>query len=84
MVFITHDLPVALRVSDRLAVMYGGKFIEEGPTETVGVKPTHAYTRQLLQSIPTLRGPKPRVWRGAGNMPMRLQQAGLLHQRSEE
>ena len=52
LLFITHDLNVAEFVSDRIAVMYGGKLMEEGPTEDVLGSPLHPYTKSLLEARP--------------------------------
>jgi len=52
MVFVTHDLAVARTVADRIAVMYLGRIVEEGPVEAVCADPGHPYTRALLASIP--------------------------------
>jgi peptide/nickel transport system ATP-binding protein len=50
--FITHDIAVARYMSDRIAVMYLGRIVEDGPTEDVVLKPTHPYTRALLSAVP--------------------------------
>ncbi|MBR0651543.1 ABC transporter ATP-binding protein [Roseomonas terrae] len=52
MLFITHDLRVAAQICDRIAVMQRGAIVEQGPTVDVFGNPQHAYTRQLLDSIP--------------------------------
>ncbi|GAB4275452.1 MAG: ABC transporter ATP-binding protein [Deferrisomatales bacterium] len=52
--FITHNLGVVARVSDRLAVMYAGEIVESGPTRSVFRRPTHPYTRGLLRAVPRL------------------------------
>jgi peptide/nickel transport system ATP-binding protein len=49
-IFVTHDVGVVAEVSDRLAVMYAGRFVETGPTETVIETPAHPYTSGLLAS----------------------------------
>jgi oligopeptide/dipeptide ABC transporter ATP-binding protein len=50
--FITHNLAVARYMSDRLAVMYLGKFVETGPTEEILARPIHPYTQALLSAVP--------------------------------
>jgi peptide/nickel transport system ATP-binding protein len=54
LLFITHDLGVVAQVADRVAVMYAGRVIEEGPAREVFAKPRHPYTRGLLAASPTL------------------------------
>ncbi|GII95410.1 ABC transporter ATP-binding protein [Sinosporangium siamense] len=51
LLFITHDLAVVRQVTDRLVVLYKGRFVEEGPTGQVLDKPTHEYTQMLLNSV---------------------------------
>ena len=52
MIFITHDLNVAEFVSDQIAVMYGGRLMEQGPTEEVLQRPLHPYSQSLLEARP--------------------------------
>lgn len=54
MVFITHDLSVLVETSDRLAIMYAGKIIEEGPAGTVFHSPQHPYTEALAAAFPEI------------------------------
>jgi oligopeptide/dipeptide ABC transporter ATP-binding protein len=54
LLFITHDLGVVARVADRVAVMYAGRIVEEGPTEAVLRAPRHPYTQGLIAASPTL------------------------------
>ena len=49
---ITHDLGVVMEVADRLAVMYAGRIVERGDTDTVLGRPAHPYTEALLRSVP--------------------------------
>jgi peptide/nickel transport system ATP-binding protein len=49
-IFVTHDLGVASEIADRIAVMYAGRIVEEGPVTDVLANPLHPYTRGLLAS----------------------------------
>jgi len=51
-VFITHDLGVVARIADRVAVMYAGEVVETAPVAELFARPTHPYTRGLLNCIP--------------------------------
>ena len=51
--FITHDLGVVAETCDRVAVMYAGEIVEEGPVEEIFADPSHPYTYALLESIPS-------------------------------
>ena len=54
MLFITHDLSVLTEVSDRMAIMYAGKIVEEGPARQVFRDPKHPYTRALAGAFPEI------------------------------
>jgi peptide/nickel transport system ATP-binding protein len=54
MLFITHDLSVLAEVSDRIAIMYAGQIIEEGPAEGVFRAPAHPYTKALAGAFPEI------------------------------
>ena len=56
-IWITHDLSVVSGLADRIAVMYGGRIVEEGPTTAVLGSPAHPYTRALLRSLPSQNQP---------------------------
>ena len=55
-IFVSHNMAVVRQVSDRTAVMYRGRIVETGPTETLFEDPTHPYTRLLIGSVPRLIG----------------------------
>ena len=50
--FITHDIGVVRHVAHRIAIMHGGRIVEEGPAASVLSSPTHPYTRELLAAEP--------------------------------
>ena len=54
MLFITHDFGVVAKMCDRVAVMYAGQIVEQGPVRDIFRRPRHWYTRALLDSVPTL------------------------------
>jgi peptide/nickel transport system ATP-binding protein len=64
---ITHDLSTAARFAQRIAVMYLGRIVEEGPAATVVRNPQHPYTKALLSVVPR-RDPRdrqrPQILRG--------------------
>jgi oligopeptide/dipeptide ABC transporter ATP-binding protein len=51
-ILITHDLGVMSAVADELAVFYGGRIVEAGPTPALLSAPRHPYTRALLEALP--------------------------------
>ena len=55
MVYVSHDMGAIARVSDRIAVMYGGELVLEGPARRVLKQPAHPYARGLLMSIPRIK-----------------------------
>ena len=54
LLFITHDLSVLVEVADRIAIMYAGRIIEEGPAESVFREPAHPYTKALAGAFPEI------------------------------
>ena len=53
LIWITHDLAVVAGLADRIAVMYAGRIVEEGPVDAVLAHPLHPYTRGLIGSVPS-------------------------------
>lgn len=51
---VSHDIAMVRQIADRIGVMRGGQLVESGPAESVLHTPEHRYTRQLLESVPTL------------------------------
>ncbi|HWV34236.1 MAG TPA: ABC transporter ATP-binding protein [Thermomicrobiales bacterium] len=58
---ISHDVGVINATSDTVAVLYGGQLMEVAPRQTFFRAPQHPYSKALIDSIPTLRGPKKRI-----------------------
>lgn len=56
---VTHNMGVAAKLADRVAVMYGGRIVECGPCNDVLHDPAHPYTRALLAAVPRLDGKLP-------------------------
>lgn len=61
MLFITHDLGVVAEIADRVAVMYAGRIVEEGPVLDVLRHPLHPYTQGLIAAAPHLKREKPKA-----------------------
>ncbi|HEY0260855.1 MAG TPA: ABC transporter ATP-binding protein [Lacisediminihabitans sp.] len=55
-IFITHDLPLLLEISDRIAIMRAGEIVEMGAADQIYNAPNHPYTKKLLRSFPSLTG----------------------------
>jgi peptide/nickel transport system ATP-binding protein len=62
-VFITHDLPLLLEISDRIAVMKAGRIVEMDTASNIYHQAQHEYTRRLLGSFPSLTGDRGRFLR---------------------
>ena len=55
-IFITHDFGVVAQLCEKVAVMYAGRIVEEGPTKSVLQAPAHPYTKRLIACVPELGG----------------------------
>jgi peptide/nickel transport system ATP-binding protein len=56
---ISHDLAVVGHICDEIAVMFQGRFIEQGPAALLLARPAHPYTRELVDAAPTLEEAPP-------------------------
>jgi len=70
---ITHDLGVMAETCDRVAVMYAGTVVEQGPVKTVLKRPLHPYTQGLLRTIPNQAAPDQPLFSIRGTVPSLLQ-----------
>lgn len=68
-IFITHDLGIVRRLTDRVLIMYAGKIVERGETEYVFNNPQHPYTEALIKSIPRIGHKKDRLVSIDGSLP---------------
>jgi peptide/nickel transport system ATP-binding protein len=73
--FISHNLGVVARVSDKLCVMYAGEIVERGPVKEIFKHPSHPYTKGLLRCVPKLGDDKlsSRLYPIRGRVPPPLQ-----------
>ena len=69
LILITHDLAVVSQVTEKIAVMYAGKFVETGSTEAVINDPKHPYTQGLIKALPGSLQPGSRLNQIPGMMP---------------
>jgi len=69
MMYISHDVAVIAGVSDTVGVMYAGQLVEKGPVRDIFARPIHPYTNALLQSVPSVRGPRHALQALAGDPP---------------
>ena len=59
MLFITHNLGIVAKMCDRVAVMYAGRIVEQGPVRELFTAPQHPYSQALLSSIPKIGSKEP-------------------------
>jgi peptide/nickel transport system ATP-binding protein len=71
-ILVTHDLGVIARHADKVAVMYGGRIVEEAPTTELFATPRHRYTQALFESMPTMELDSRRPLASIPGMPPQL------------
>lgn len=69
LILITHDLGVVSQVTEKVVVMYAGKIVESGSTQSVVQEPKHPYTRGLIKALPGIIPPGSRLNQIPGMMP---------------
>jgi peptide/nickel transport system ATP-binding protein len=78
---VTHDLGLAWNIADRIAVMYLGRIVEEGPTEQLLSDPKHPYTRALLSVVPEIERMEQQILVGEAPDPTRIPPGCRFHPR---
>ncbi|MBM3924886.1 MAG: ABC transporter ATP-binding protein [SAR202 cluster bacterium] len=68
-IFITHDFGIVARMCDRVAVMYAGRIVEEGPVREIFNNPAHPYTEALIGSVPKMEEKVERLYQIEGQPP---------------
>jgi peptide/nickel transport system ATP-binding protein len=76
MIFVTHDLPLAAELADRVATMYAGRIIELGGVRDIFYQPRHPYTVGLLHAVPPVVGDLPELASIPGGPPSLLDLPG--------
>lgn len=69
MILVTHDLSVVARTCDKVAVIYAGRIVEEGPIGEIFAHPRHPYTRSLMRAIPQIGRKEDRLYSIPGQPP---------------
>lgn len=69
LILITHDLGVVSQVTEKIAVMYAGRIVEQGATENIVARPMHPYTQGLIKALPQGAGGRKRLHQIPGMMP---------------
>jgi peptide/nickel transport system ATP-binding protein len=78
---VTHDLGLAWNIADRIAVMYLGRIVEEGPAEDLLSNPRHPYTRALLSVVPEVEEMEQQILQGEAPDPTRIPSGCRFHPR---
>jgi peptide/nickel transport system ATP-binding protein len=69
LVLISHDLGMVAEMTERVAVMYCGRIVEDSPTSDLFANPAHPYTRGLIAALPRIDGPRQRLMAIPGTVP---------------
>jgi peptide/nickel transport system ATP-binding protein len=67
--FITHDLSLLVEFSDRIGIMYARELVEVSPSREIFTQPKHPYTQRLMNSFPTISGPRQQLLGIPGSPP---------------
>ena len=78
---VTHDLGLAWNIADRVAVMYLGRIVEQGPTEQLLSAPHHPYTKALLSVVPEVERLEQQILQGEAPDPTRIPAGCRFHPR---
>jgi oligopeptide/dipeptide ABC transporter ATP-binding protein len=78
---VTHDLGLAWNIADRIAVMYLGRIVEEGPAEDLLSNPRHPYTHALLSVVPEMEEMEQLILQGEAPDPTRIPSGCRFHPR---
>jgi peptide/nickel transport system ATP-binding protein len=78
---VTHDLGLAWNIADRIAVMFLGRIVEQGPTEELLAAPRHPYTRALLSVVPEIERMEQQILVGEAPDPTRIPSGCRFHPR---
>lgn len=86
LILITHDLGVVSQVTEKICVMYAGRIVEQGPTQSIVTAPRHPYTRGLIQALPQGGSGRGRLHQIPGMMPnlTSIPQGCAFHPRCEQ
>lgn len=68
-IFITHDFGIVAKMCDKVAVMYGGRIVEQGDVRQIFNNPSHPYTEALIQSVPKMEVKEERLYSIPGQPP---------------
>jgi peptide/nickel transport system ATP-binding protein len=79
LLFVTHNLAVVRQIADEVYVMQHGRLMEHGTVRDVFTRPSSPYTRQLIDAIPPLYGPRVRLQAASSTAPL-IGLAGLVRQ----